>query len=452
MPKSRRRQTSPRKEMTQTSQRRRQTSQRRRQTSSRKEKTRTSSRKEKTRTSERSRKSSSMKNNAEFNLFELLMNVDLNTNKVKKYLNKKITNKHPLSKLKNFMMKTKKDTDTEAYLKECIKLFIESHQKFLDSFNIEKGFKKDKNAVKIITSAIKQRLKTFKSGQRNMSGGNDKETCVICLEPIDNSSDNPDSTSQKLFGDGCTHYRNFHKNCINDWVMTAERTRQGGVGQVSASCPLCKRELQDEFRRTMINEEQIQEDIEQQLQQERDIRQRRVDTVVRNERRRLRREGLDYLLCSLLCFIFIRSQIQQMSDRRRGFNLGTIQEREEMFQEREREHNQILNEIDQQLQREANMTTLDFTLDRLSGFLNPDRMQIYLLMLMFFYGVMMLIRMPMLGIVDLYRSYTLTFDWENDEMVDQYIDLVHEEEDEEMRILREQGDMFFDNEFPERGN
>ena len=35
------------------------------------------------------------------------MNVDLNTNKVKKYLNKKITNKHPLSKLKNFMMKKK---------------------------------------------------------------------------------------------------------------------------------------------------------------------------------------------------------------------------------------------------------------------------------------------------------------------------------------------------------
>ena len=52
------------------------------------------------------------------------------------------------------------------------------------------------------------------------------------------SSDNPDSTSQKLFGDDCTHCRNFHKNCINDWVMTAERTRQGGVGQVRASCPL----------------------------------------------------------------------------------------------------------------------------------------------------------------------------------------------------------------------
>ena len=86
MPKSRRRQTSPRK---------RQTTQRRRQTSPRKEKTRTSPRKEKTRTSQRSRKSTSIKNNAEFNLFELLMNVDLNTNKVKKYLNKKITNKHP---------------------------------------------------------------------------------------------------------------------------------------------------------------------------------------------------------------------------------------------------------------------------------------------------------------------------------------------------------------------
>ena len=285
-----------------------------------------------------------------------------------------------------------------------------------------------------------------------MSGGNDKETCVICLELIDNSSDNPDSTSQKLFGDDCTHYRNFHKNCINDWVMTAEQTRQGGVGQVRASCPLCKRELQDEFRRTMINEEQIQEDIEQQLQQERDIRQRRMDTVVRNERRRLRREGLDYLLCSLLCFIFIRSQIQQLSDRRGGFNLGTIQDREEMFQEREREHNQILQEIDQQLQREANMTTLDVTLERLSRLLNPDNMLFNLLMLMFFYGVMMLIRMPALGIVDIYRSYTLTFDWEDDEMVNQFVDLVNEEEDEEMRILREQGDIFFDNEFPEGGN
>ena len=37
-------------------------------------------------------------------------------------------------------------------------------------------------------------------------------------------------------------------------------------------------------------------------------------------------------------------------------------------------------------------------------------------------------------------------------MVNQFVDLVHEEEDEEMRILREQGDMFFDNEFPEEGN
>ena len=70
-------------------------------------------------------------------------------------------------------------------------------------------------------------------------------------------------------------------------------------------------------------------------------------------------------------------------------------------------------------------------------------------MLMFFYVVMMLIRMPMLGIVDIYRSYTLTFDWEDDEMVNQFVDLVNEEEDEEMRMLREQGDMFFDNEFPE---
>ena len=447
MPNTRRRQSSPR--MRQTSPRMRQTSPRMRQTSPRMRK-RTTTQRIKNRTTSQ-RKSSSMKNNAEFNLFEYLINEKLNTEKVKTYLNKKITIKHPLFKLKKFMMKTKK-TDTEAYLKQCIKLFIESHQKFLNSFNIEKSLKKDKNAVKIITNAIKQRFKTFKPGRRNMSGGNDKETCVICLELIDNSSDNPDSTSQKLFGDDCTHYRNFHKNCINDWVMTAEQTRQGGVGQVRASCPLCKRELQDEFRRTMINEEQIQEDIEQQLQQERDIRQRRMDTVVRNERRRLRREGLDYLLCSLLCFIFIRSQIQQLSDRRGGFNLGTIQEREEMFQEREREHNQILQEIDQQLQREANMTTLDVTLERLSRLLNPDNMLFNLLMLMFFYGVMMLIRMPALGIVDIYRSYTLTFDWEDDEMVNQFVDLVNEEEDEEMRMLREQGDMFFDNEFPEGGN
>ena len=71
---------------------------------------------------------------------------------------------------------------------------------------------------------------------------------------------------------------------------------------------------------------------------------------------------------------------------------------------------------------------------------------------MFFYGVMMLIRMPALGIVDIYRSYTLTFDWDDDNMVNQFVDLVNEEEDEEMRILREQGDMFFDNEFPEGGN
>ena len=60
-------------------------------------------------------------------------------------------------------MKPKKNT--QAYLKQCIKLFIESHHKFLDSFDIEKSLKKDKNAVKIITNAIKQRFKTFKSGQ-----------------------------------------------------------------------------------------------------------------------------------------------------------------------------------------------------------------------------------------------------------------------------------------------
>ena len=436
--------------MRQSSPRMRQSSPRSRQTTPRMRKRTTTQRIKNRTTSQRKRKSSSMKNNEEFKLFEYLINEKLSTNKVKKYLNKKITNKHPLFELKEFMMKPK--TDTEAYLKQCIKLFVESHQKFLDSFDIEKSFKKDKKAVKIITSAIKQRFKTFKPGRRNMSGGNDKETCVICLELIDNSSDNPDSTSQKLFGDDCTHYRNFHKNCINDWVMTAERTRQGGVGQVRASCPLCKREIQDEFRRTMINEEQIQEDIEQQLQQERDIRQRRMDTVVRNERRRLRREGLDYLLCSLLCFIFIKSQLQQLSDRREGFNFGTIQEREEMSQEREREHNQILNEIDQQLQREANMTTLDVTLERLSRLSNPDSMQFFLLRLMYFFGLLRLIRMPALGIVNIYRSYTLTFNWEDDEMVNQFVDLVNEEEDEEMRILREQGDMFFDNEFPEGGN
>ena len=443
MANTRRGKNTPRK--TQTTPRMRQSSPRSRQTTPRMRKRTTTQRIKNRKTSQR--KSSSMKNNEEFKLFEYLINEKLSTNKVKTYLNKKITNKHPLFELKEFMMKPK--TDTQVYLKECIKLFIESHKNFLKSFDIEKSLKKDKNAVKIITNAIKQRFKTFKPGRRNMSGGNDKETCVICLEQIDNSSDNPDSSSQKLFGSECTHYRNFHKNCINDWVMTAERTRQGGVGQVRASCPLCKRELQDEFRSTMINQEEIQADIEGQLQQERDIRQRRMDTVVRNERRRLRREGLDYLLCSLLCFIFIRSQIQQMSDRRGGFNLGTMQEREEMFQEREREHNQILSEIDQQLQREANMTTLDVTLERLSGLLNPDRMLYFLLMLMFFSGVMMLIRMPALGIVDIYRSYTLTFDWEDDEMVNQFVDLVNEEEDEEMRMLREQGDMFFDNEFPE---
>ena len=39
----------------------------------------------------------SMENNEEFQLFEYLMNVDLNNNKIKKYLNKKIKNKqHPL--------------------------------------------------------------------------------------------------------------------------------------------------------------------------------------------------------------------------------------------------------------------------------------------------------------------------------------------------------------------
>ena len=66
--------------------------------------------------------------------------------------------------------------------------------------------------------------------------------------------------------------------------------------------------------------------------------------------------------------IYKKSDTAKMSDRRGGFNLGTIQDREEMFQEREREHNQILNEIDQQLQREANMTILDVTLERLSNF------------------------------------------------------------------------------------
>ena len=46
------------------------------------------------------------------------------------------------------MMKTKKDTDTEVYLKQCIKLFIESHQKFLDSFDIEKVLKRIKMQLK----------------------------------------------------------------------------------------------------------------------------------------------------------------------------------------------------------------------------------------------------------------------------------------------------------------
>jgi len=438
MPNTRRRQSSLR--MSQTSPRRkRTTSERIKRTTSDRIKRKSSRRIKNRTTSQRRRKSSSMKNNAEFNLFEYLINVDLNTEKVKTYLNNKITDKHPLFKLKKFMMKPKKNT--QVYLKECIKLFIESHQKFLNSFDIEKSLKNDKKAVKIITSAIKQRLKIFKSEGRNMSGGNDTETCVICLEQIDNSSDNPDSTSQKLFGDDCTHYQNFHKNCINDWVMTAERTttQQG-------SCPLCKREIQDEFRRTIINQDFNQPE----LQEEHIRRERRIDTVVRNERRRLRREGLDYLLCSILCFIFINSQIQRMSDRRGGFDLGTIQDREERFQEYDRLH----DEISQQLEREANMSTLDVTLSRLSLMINPNQLQFNLLMLMFFYAVVMLIRMPILGIIDIYRSYTLTFDWGNDNMIDQYEDLVFEENDaleDVQNIMQEQGDMFFDNEFPEGG-
>ena len=366
------------------------------------------------------------------------MNVDLNNNKIKKYLNKKIKNKqHPLFKLKEFIM-TPKKTDTEAYLKQCIKLFIESQHTFLNSFDIEKCFKKDEKTIQKITDAIKQCFQTFTPGRTNMSGGN-KETCVICLESIDNSSDNNDSTSQKLFGDDCTHYRNFHKNCINDWVMTAERTRQ------RAACPLCKREIQDGFR-NMIDQEQIQGDLQRQQQEETNRRNRRVDAVVRNERRRLRREGVDYLLCSLLCFIFIRSQIQQMSDRPGGFNLGTIQEQQELLQAREREHNRFIEEIDQQLEQEARMNIVDITVSRLSGFANPNIMPMYFSMLMLFYGVMRLIRMPMLGIVDIYRSYTLTFDWEDGEMVNQYNNLVDQEERDERERLQAQANMFFDNE------
>ena len=398
--------------------------------------------KTKTRIGSKTRKTpTKMQNNKEFKLFDYLIRVKLSNKKIKNYLDKKIKNKHPLFKLKNFMMRPNKNT--QSYLTECIKLFIESHQKFLDSFEIEKSFKKDKNAVEIITSAIKQRFKTFKPGQRSMTGGNDGDTCVICLEQIDNSSDNPDSTSQKLFGDDCTHYKKFHKNCINDWVMTVERTttQQG-------SCPLCKREIQDEFRRTIINQDFNQPE----LQEEHIRRERRIDTVVRNERRRLRREGLDYLLCSILCFIFINSQIQRMSDRRGGFDLGTIQDREERFQEYDRLH----DEISQQLEREANMSTLDVTLSRLSLMINPNQLQFNLLMLMFFYAVVMLIRMPILGIIDIYRSYTLTFDWGNDNMIDQYEDLVFEENDalEDVQIMlqdimQQQGNIFFDNEFPE---
>lgn len=379
----------------------------------------------------------SMENNEEFQLFEYLMNVDLNNNKIKEYLNKKIKNKqHPLFKLKEFIMTSKKDT--QVYLDECIKLFIESQHTFLNSFDIEKCFKKDEKTIQKITDAIKQCFQTFTPGRTNMSGGN-KETCVICLESIDNSSDNNDSTSQKLFGDDCTHYPNFHKDCINDWVMTAEQTGQ------RAACPLCKREIQDDFR-NMIDQEQIQGDLQRQQQEETNRRNRRVDVVVRNERRRLRREGVDYLLCSLLCFIFIRSQIQQMSDRPGGFNLGTIPEQQELLQAREREHNRFIEEIDQQLEQEARMNIVDITLSRLSGFANPNIMPMYFSMLMLFYGVMRLIRMPMLGIVDIYRSYTLTFDWEDREMLNQYNNLVNQEERQQQELLQAQANMFFDNE------
>ena len=308
---------------------------------------------------------------------------------------------------------------------------------FLNSFEIEKCFKKDKKTIQKITGAIKQCLKLLDQDEE-ICRRNDVETCVICLESIDNSSDNNDSTSQKLFGDDCTHYRNFHKDCINDWVMTAEQTGQ------RAACPLCKREIQDDFR-NMIDQEQIQGDLQRQQQEETNRRNRRVDAVVRNERRRLRREGVDYLLCSLLCFIFIRSQIQQMSDRPGGFNLGTIQEQQELLQAREREHNRFIEEIDQQLEQEARMNIVDITVSRLSGFVNPNIMPMYFSMLMLFYGVMRLIRMPMLGIVDIYRSYTLTFDWEDGEMVNQYNILVDQEE-QQKEELQAQANMFFDNE------
>ena len=135
-----------------------------------------------------------------------------------------------------------------------------------------------------------------------------------------------------------------------------------------------------------------------------------------------------------------------MSDRPGGFNLGTIQEQQELLQAREREHNRFIEEIDQQLEQEARMNIVDITVSRLSGFANPNIMPMYFSMLMLFYGVMRLIRMPMLGIVDIYRSYTLTFDWEDGEMVNQYNILVDQEEQREREELQAQANMFFDNE------
>ena len=85
MPNTRRRQSSPRA---------RQSSPRKTQTTPRMRK-RTTTQRIKNRTTSQ-RKSSPMKNNAEFNLFEYLINEKLNTEKVKTYINEKITTKHPL--------------------------------------------------------------------------------------------------------------------------------------------------------------------------------------------------------------------------------------------------------------------------------------------------------------------------------------------------------------------
>ena len=249
----------------------------------------------------------------EFNMLEFFINTQFDIDKIKLYLDKHVDKKHPLYKIKQFTFETiskgkSKSTGSSKFLKKVIELYEGMYKNINKKFKQSKSKLPKKGEIKktynILYNALIEKLKTFINSPM-FGGANTQETCMICLEKIDNTGDNPDSSDTKYFGENCSHYNMFHKKCIHAWIIASEAADDDNAFDRSR-CPLCARPIIAEYRNEILQNEV----------------DNRINMVVQNERRRLRRRGLDFLLCSAMLFIVILKYAYQLNDDRLRIRTG----------------------------------------------------------------------------------------------------------------------------------